>query len=141
MSADGLEFLYQVNVNSRNYINIPSEVYNFFSQSYSSEIKYAWHFDNELESLLVAGIETSEDKSGWIQTTTHESPNGRTRVPAEAASMYNIREGDNLYLLTHDLMSQTERPSVIVWDLDRIEKELFDNIDGGNDLLSRRPSF
>lgn len=141
MSADGLKFLYQVEVTSKNYINIPSEVYDFFKKNYDSKIKYAWHYDEDVESLLIAGIETSESKSGWLQASTHESPNGRTRVPTKAAAQYNISEGDNLYLLTHELMGQTERPSVFVWDLERIEESMFSNNGTGGDPLSRFPSF
>lgn len=141
MSADGLKFLYQVEVTSKNYINIPSEVYEFFKENYNNEIKYAWHYDEDVESLLIAGIETSESKSGWLQTSTHESPNGRTRVPSKAAAQYSISEGDNLYLLTHELMGETERPSVFVWDLKRIEESMFGNNGTGGDPLSRFPSF
>jgi hypothetical protein len=141
MRADGLKFLYQVEVTSRNYINIPSEVHDFFKSSYSKKIKYAWHYDEDVESLLIAGIETGESKSDWLQASTHESPNGRTRVPTKAATQYNISEGDNLYLLTHELMRQTERPSVFVWDLERIEESMFGNNGTSGDPLGRFPSF
>ncbi|WP_424005684.1 hypothetical protein ACOZ4I_19925 (plasmid) [Haloarcula salina] len=141
MSADGLKFLYQVEVTSKNYINIPSEVYEFFKKNYEDKIKYAWHYDEDVESLLIAGIETSESKSGWLQVSTHESPNGRTRIPTKAVAQYNISEGDNLYLLTHELMGQTERPSVFVWDLERIEESMFGSNGTSGDPLSRFPSF
>ena len=141
MKADELKFLHQVEVTSKNYINIPSKVYNFFDDNYDGEVKYAWHYDKELESLLIAGIETSESESGWIQTSKHELPNGRTRIPSKAAAQYNISEGDNLYLLTHDLMDRTERPSVFVWDFQRINENLSDNTGNAQDPLSRFPSF
>jgi hypothetical protein len=141
MGADGLRFLYQVKIGSRNYVNIPTEVQGFFEENYQEEIKYVWHYDKVRESVLVAIKETGENRSGWLQTTTHSSQNGRTTVPAKVTDIYNVSKGDNLYLLTHDLMGQAERPSILVWDLDRLEEELLSKNSGDNDLLSRLPNF
>lgn len=137
-AADGLSFLYQVEIGNGNYINIPDEVYEFFrDHSRQQVITYHWNYDQQIDALLLSVHEAREKRSNWLGATKNQD-NNRAVVPEKARKKLGVESEENLYLLTHELMHQAEVPSVLVWDFDRIEDEILEN---NGRVLSRFPEF
>ena len=141
-AAEELEFLSQVTVQARGNISVPNEPYQFLKDNINyNDLRYHWTYDTELDYLFIAGHEATDSRYNWLGVTEHQSPNGRTTIPKSVMNRFDIERGDDLYLVTHDLMHLAERPGVVVWKSERIDGILIDQNESESEILTMFPEF
>jgi hypothetical protein len=142
MSADGLRFLYQVELKSKLYFHIPEKVHSYIqSDDSNQEAKYHWNYDEESRMMMISVHSGREERSEWLGATRWDSSGSRIKMPKEAAAIMDVEQGDCIYLLTHDDMKKAGTPSVFVWDFDRIERALLSVPSMEDTVFSRLPNF
>jgi len=141
MSADELEFLYQVELTSKLYFHIPEEVHRFLqSNQNKQDTEYHWNYDEE-SGMMISVYSGREKRSDWLGSTSWDSSGSRIKMPKEAAEAIEVEQGDCIYLLTHCDMENAGAPSVFVWSFDKIEQALLSVPSMEDTVYSRLPNF